>query len=75
MKGYKIWDSKNKKFILSRDIIFDKASILKPTISQHVEISKTKDVSQQVENDATLPSLESSVSLEIIPKVSKVVIK
>jgi len=33
VKGYKIWDPKDKKFILSRDVTFDEASILKPTIS------------------------------------------
>ena len=53
--------------------MFDKASILKPTISQKVEIEKTKGISQQaeikktkgisqqVESDATSPSLERSV--------------
>jgi len=30
VKGYKIWDPKDKKIILSRDIKFDKASIVKP---------------------------------------------
>ena len=43
--------------------------MLNPTISQQVEIDKTKEVSQQVESDVTSPSLESSVSLEIIPTV------
>ena len=33
VKGYKIWDPKDKKFILSRDVTFDEASMLKPTIS------------------------------------------
>jgi len=46
IKGYKIWDPKDKKFILSRDVTFDETSILKPTISQQVEIEKTKGVSQ-----------------------------
>ena len=45
--------------------------MLKPTISRQVEIVKTKEVSQQVENDANLPSLESSVSLRIMPKVTQ----
>ena len=64
VKCYKIWDPKNKKFILSRVVTFDEASMLEPTISQQVEIEKTKRVSQQVESDATSPSLERSVSLE-----------
>jgi len=45
--------------------------MLKFTISQQVEIEKTKEVSQQVENDAILSSLERSVSLEIIPKMTQ----
>jgi len=36
-----------------------------------VKIEKTKGVSQQVESDATSPSLERSVSLEIIPTVTQ----
>mgnify|MGYP000846206998 CR=1 FL=1 len=40
-----MWDPKDKKFVLSRDVTFDEASILKPTISQQVEIEKTKEVS------------------------------
>ena len=51
-------DTKDKKFILSRDVTFDDSSMLKPTISQQVEIEKTKGVSQQVESDATSPSLK-----------------
>jgi len=68
VKGYKIWDPKDKRFFLSKDVTFDEASMLKPTISQQVEIEKTKGVSQQVESDATSPSLKRSVSLEIIPR-------
>jgi len=45
--------------------------MLKSTISQHVKIEKTKEVSQQEESDATSLSLERSVSLEIIPKVTQ----
>jgi len=44
---------------------------MKPTISQQVEIKKIKEVSQQVENDATSPSLKRSVSLEFIPTVTQ----
>ena len=49
---------KDKKFVLSRDVIFDKASMLNPIISQ------------QVESGATSPSLERSVSLEIMLTVT-----
>ena len=34
VKGYKILDLKNKKFILRRDVTFDEASIVKHTYSQ-----------------------------------------
>jgi len=34
IKCYKIWDPKNKKFVLSGDVTFDEASMLKLTISQ-----------------------------------------
>jgi len=36
-----------------------------------VEIEKTKGITQQVESDATSPSLERSVSLEITPTVTQ----
>ena len=61
VKGYKSWNPKDKKFVLNGDVTFDEASMLKPTISQQVEIEKTKGISQQVENEATSPSLERSV--------------
>ena len=31
IKGYKFWGPKDKKFILSRDVTFDEASMVKPT--------------------------------------------
>jgi len=61
----------DRKFVLSRDVTFDVASMLKPTISQQVKIEKTKGVSHQVKSDATSPSLEKSESLEIIPTVTQ----
>ena len=69
IKGYKIWDPKDMKFIFSRDVTFDEVSMLKSKISRQVEIIKTKEVSQQVENDANPLSLESSASVRIIPRV------
>ena len=44
---------------------------MKSTIAQQVEIEKTKEVSQQVESDATSPSLERPASSEIIPTVTQ----
>ena len=53
IKGCKLWDLKNKKIMLSRHVMFDKNSVLKSTVSQQVETTKTKEVSQWVEVDAT----------------------
>ena len=65
MKGYKQWDSENKKIVLSMYVTFDEVSLLKSTVSQQVKRMKTKDVSQRVEVDATPPSPVGSVSVEI----------
>ena len=34
VKGYNIWNPKDKKFIVCRDVTFDEASMMKPTNSQ-----------------------------------------
>ena len=70
-KGFKIWDQKDNKVILSRDVTFDEASLMKPTVSQQVETSKTKKLLQLVEIDADPPSLEESASVRIIPEVTQ----
>jgi len=57
--------------ILSRDITFDKTSMMKPTDSQHVESEKTNRISQQVESDGTPPSPDSLVSFEITHEVTQ----
>ena len=41
VKSYKIWDPKDKKIILSRNVTFDNASIVKPKNSQHVGMENT----------------------------------
>jgi len=69
IKCYKIWDPKDKKFILSKDVTFDEASMMKPRDSQQVESETTDIISQQV--DTTSPSIERSVSFEIIPAVAQ----
>jgi len=48
VRGYKIWDPKNKKIILSKNITFDEASMVKSTDSQQVESEKINKISQQV---------------------------
>jgi len=45
MNGYRLWDTKNKKIVLSRHVTFDETSVLKSTVSQQVERMKTKEVS------------------------------
>ena len=45
IKGYKFWDLKDRNSVHSRDVTFDEAPMSKPTISQQVEIEKTKGVS------------------------------
>jgi len=51
--------------VLSRYVIFDEISLLKSTISQRVKTIKIKDVSQQVDVDATLPCPIGSVLVGI----------
>jgi len=58
VKGYKIWDSKDKKFILSRDVTLDEVSMMKPKDFQQVESKATDRILQEVDSDATSPSLE-----------------
>ena len=65
----KFWDPKDKKIILSRDVTFDEASIVKSMNSQQMESEKTNRISQQVESESTPPSPDSSMSFEITPKV------
>ena len=36
-KSYKIWDPKDREFILNKDDTFDDASMMKPTDSQRVD--------------------------------------
>ena len=65
MKDYKLWDPENKKIVLSKYVTYDETSLLMSTVSQQVERTKIKDVSQRVEIDATLPSPVGSVSVRI----------
>ena len=56
---------------MSRDVTFDETSMVKSTDSQQVKSEKTNRISQQVESDAIPPSPGSSVSFEIILKVTQ----
>jgi len=71
MKGYRLWEPKNKKIVLSQHVIFDETSALKSTVSQQVERTKTGEVSQRVEVDATPPPPVGSIlvrtSLDVTP--------
>ena len=67
VKGYKIWDPKDKKFVFSRDVKFDEASMMQPTNSQQVESETTEGISQKVESDATSLFLEISDYLRPYP--------
>jgi len=55
---------------MSNYVTFDDISLLKSTVSQQVERMKTKNVSQQVEVDATPLSLVGSVPVEISPDMT-----
>jgi len=70
MKGCRLWDPENKKIILSKHVMFDETLGLKSIVSQQVERTKTKEVSQRVEVDATPPSPVGSVSVKTSPNVT-----
>jgi len=67
LKVYKLWDSENKKIVLSRYVTFDEVLLLKSTVSQQVERMNTKDGSHCVEIDVTPTSPVGSVSVGISP--------
>ena len=78
IKGFKLWDLEDKKFICSRDVTFDEASMMKASSSQQVE-NKTTEVLQRVEFNATpyVPvssTSEKDSAMEVTPRVEEEVI-
>jgi len=71
VKGYKFGIQRIENLFLSRDVMFDKASIVKPTNFQQVESLTANRILQQVQSDAISPSLERSVSFEVTPSVTQ----
>ncbi|KAH9727063.1 retrovirus-related pol polyprotein from transposon TNT 1-94-like protein [Citrus sinensis] len=75
VKGFKLWDLEDKKFVCSRDVTFDEASMIKASGSQQVE-NKTTKVLQRVEFELTLYVPVSSTSkkcstMEVTPRVEE----
>jgi len=68
--SYRLWDPENKKIMLSRHVTFGETSVLKSTVSQQVERTETKEVSQRVEVDATLSSPVGSALEKTSPNVT-----
>ncbi|KAH9764080.1 hypothetical protein KPL70_001401 [Citrus sinensis] len=78
VKGFKLWDLEDKKFVCSRDVTFDEASMMKASISQQVE-NKTTEALQRVEFDATLyvpvsSTSKNSSTMEVTPRVEEEVV-
>ena len=61
----KLWDSEDRKIVLSRDVTFDESSIVKTSSSQQMESGQTKGISQRMESDASSPSPDSTVSFGV----------
>ncbi|KAH9763991.1 Integrase catalytic domain-containing protein [Citrus sinensis] len=78
VKGFKLWDLEDKKFVCTGDVTFDEASMMKASSSQQVE-NKTKEVLQRVELDATpyVPvssTSKKSSTIEVTPRVEEEVV-
>ncbi|KAH9670812.1 Integrase catalytic domain-containing protein [Citrus sinensis] len=78
VKGFKLWDLEDKKFVCSRNVTFDEASMMKASSSQQVE-NKTKEVLQRVEFDATpyVPvsfTSKKCSTMEVTPRVEEEVV-
>ena len=65
VKYYKLWDFKDQKIVLSKDVTFDASSILKIPSSHQMENGQTKKILQRMESDAFLSSLYRFVSFRV----------
>lgn len=68
VKGYKLWDSQSKKVVISRDVVFDEASM----VSAHKGIQKTEagEVASKQQQDVEI-ELE-SCDTDTLPPVGQV---
>ncbi|KAH9782717.1 Integrase catalytic domain-containing protein [Citrus sinensis] len=78
VKGFKLWDLKDKEFVCSRDVTFDEVLMMKASSSQQVE-NKTKEVLQRVKFDATpyVPvsfTSKKGSTMEVTPRVEEEVV-
>jgi hypothetical protein len=73
VKGYKLWDAKDRKIVISRDVTFDEASMMKSPSSQQVESDQITGISQRVESDAAPQSPEVRVSFEVPTVVTQMI--
>ena len=69
INNYRLWDPEDRKLVMSRHVRFGETSVLKSTVSQQVERTKTKEGSQRVKVDATPSSPVGSALEEISPDV------
>ncbi|KAH9761191.1 hypothetical protein KPL70_000407 [Citrus sinensis] len=78
VKGFKLWDLEDKKFVCSRDVTFDEVSMIKASSSQQVE-NNTTEVLQWMEFDATpyVPVSSTSMNgstMDVTPRVEEEVV-
>ncbi|KAH9688421.1 hypothetical protein KPL70_015118 [Citrus sinensis] len=63
VKGFKLWDLGDKKFVCSKDVTFDEASMMKASSSQQVE-NKTKEWKLAIEEE--MKSLHQNQTWELV---------
>ena len=48
MKGFKLWDPKANKVVISRDVVFDEKSMLQSTQEKEKQVSENYSGNEQV---------------------------